>query len=167
MLRRAICASASSVLILSAFVLVAFPQAGYSQEIDEIIVSVRRKDESLQEVPISVSTIGEEQIRRFGINSTSDVVKYTAGLEFDEGLGAQDTRIVIRGLSPTRGRSNVAILVDGIDFTGEAIGTAGGGILVNQQLLDVQRVEVVKGPQSALYGRSAFAGDGSGLLHTP
>ncbi len=158
MFKRSVLGLGSAAAVIAAPLIVLAPQAGYAQQVEEIVVSVRRKDESLQEVPIAVSTIGEDQIRRFGINSTQDVVKYSAGLEFDEGLGAQDTRIVIRGLSPTRGRSNVAILVDGIDYTGEAVGTAGGGILVNQQLLDVQRVEVVKGPQSALYGRSAFAG---------
>ncbi|MCL4790668.1 MAG: TonB-dependent receptor [Gammaproteobacteria bacterium] len=132
---------------------------GYAQrQPEEIIVSVRRKDENLQEVPISVSTIGAADIERIGINDVQDVVTNTAGLEFDEGFGAQDTRITIRGLSPTRGRSNVAFLVDGVDFTGEAVSTAGGGVMVNQQLLDVERVEIVKGPQSAMYGRSAFAG---------
>ncbi|MDG1462820.1 MAG: TonB-dependent receptor [Gammaproteobacteria bacterium] len=158
MFKRSVCGITSAAAILSVPFFALVPQLGYSQQVEEIVVSVRRKNESLQEVPLSVSTIGEEEIQRYGINTTADVVKYTAGLEFDEGLGAQDTRIVIRGLSPTRGRSNVAILVDGVDFTGEAVGTAGGGILVNQQLLDLERVEVVKGPQSALYGRSAFAG---------
>lgn len=139
--------------------LVLAPTAGYAQSTpDEIIVSVRRRDENLQEVPLSVSTLSGETINRFGIQNLEDVTKYTPGLQFDQGFGAQDTRVVIRGLSPTRGRSNVALLVDGIDYTGEAVSTAGGGILVNQQLLDVERVEVVKGPQSALYGRSAFAG---------
>jgi iron complex outermembrane receptor protein len=158
MFKRRILGISSAVAILFAPVLTLAPQLGYTQQIEEIVVSVRRKNESLQEVPISVSTLNEEQITRYGINNTADVIKYTAGLDYDTGLGAQDTRVVIRGLSPTRGRSNVAILVDGIDFTGEAVSTAGGGILVNQQLLDIERVEVVKGPQSALYGRSAFAG---------
>ncbi len=158
MFKRRILGMTSAVAILFAPVLTLAPQLGYTQQIEEIVVSVRRKNESLQEVPISVSTLNEEQITRYGINNTADVIKYTAGLDYDTGLGAQDTRVVIRGLSPTRGRSNVAILVDGIDFTGEAVSTAGGGILVNQQLLDIERVEVVKGPQSALYGRSAFAG---------
>ena len=158
MFKRRILGITSAAAILFTPILTLAPQSGYTQQIEEIVVSVRRKNESLQEVPISVSTLNEEQITRYGINTTADVIKYTPGLEYDTGLGAQDTRVVIRGLSPTRGRSNVAILVDGIDFTGEAVSTAGGGILVNQQLLDIERVEVVKGPQSALYGRSAFAG---------
>ncbi|MGI9308316.1 MAG: TonB-dependent receptor domain-containing protein, partial [Gammaproteobacteria bacterium] len=47
---------------------------------------------------------------------------------------------------------------DGVDVTSEAVSNAGGSTLINPRLLDVQRIEIVKGPQSALYGRSAFAG---------
>ena len=137
--------------------MLSFPVDGWAQ-IEEIVVTTRRREENLQDVPISVDILSAGQIQRFGIYSIGDVAKYTAGMEFDEGYGAQDTRIVLRGLSPTRGRANVAFMVDGIDFTGEAIQTAGGGFLVNQRLIDVERIEVIKGPQSALYGRSAFAG---------
>ncbi|MDJ0927642.1 MAG: TonB-dependent receptor [Gammaproteobacteria bacterium] len=142
------------------------PSIGLAQ-IEEIVVFVRKMEESLQDVPLSVRALDNEQIRRLGVNDIRGVVRYTPGLEFDDGFGAQDTRIVIRGLSPTRGRPNVAFLVDGIDFTGEAIGTAGGAFSVNQRLLDVERVEIVKGPQSALYGRSAFAGAIQYITKTP
>ena len=57
-----------------------------------------------------------------------------------------------------RGRPPVGVLIDGIDVSSEAIATAGGGILLNLRQLDVERIEVVKGPQSALYGRVAFGG---------
>ena len=137
--------------------MLSFPVNGWAQ-IEEIVVTTRRREENLQEVPISITTLGAAEIERYGIYNIGDVAKYTAGMEYDEGYGAQDTRIVLRGLSPTRGRPNVAFLMDGIDFTGEAIQSAGGGLLVNQRLIDVERIEVVKGPQSALYGRSAFAG---------
>jgi len=130
---------------------------GWAQ-LDEIVVTTRKREENLQNVPISVEAFGSEQISNFGIDDAQDLAKFSAGIQFDEGFGGQDTRIVIRGLSPTRGRPNAAFLVDGIDFTGEAVSTAGGGFLVNNRLLDVERIEVVKGPQSALYGRSAFAG---------
>jgi iron complex outermembrane receptor protein len=126
--------------------------------VDEMIVEVRKKSENIQDVPISVSVLGAQQIERQGISNVQGVAKYTPGIEFDNGFGGQDNRIVIRGMSPTRGRSNAAFLVDGIDFTGEALTTAGSAFSINQRLLDVERIEVVKGPQSALYGRSAFAG---------
>ena len=52
----------------------------------------------------------------------------------------------------------MAILVDGVDITTEAMITSGGSLLIDPMLFDIERVEIVKGPQNALYGRSAFAG---------
>ena len=75
-----------------------------------------------------------------------------------DGFSQQDTRITLRGLSPVRGRQNVAVLQDGVDLSSENLTIAGGTALINSRLFDLERVEVVKGPQSALYGRSAFAG---------
>ncbi len=146
----------ASTLALPA--LVSLPVAGWAQ-IDEIVVTTRKKSESLQDVPLAIDAITSEQIERLGISDLADVVKLTPSVQFDNSFGPSDTRITIRGLSNTRGRSNVAFLVDGIDVTTENLVTAGSGLLANRRLLnDVERIEVVKGPQSALFGRSAFAG---------
>ncbi len=126
--------------------------------IDELVVFTRKRDENLQDLPLSVSVFTSENIEKLGIDDIQDVAKYTASIIFDEGFGPSDQRFVIRGLSPTRGRPNSAVLVDGIDFTTEAVSTAGGSIMFDQRLLDVENIEIVKGPQSALYGRAAFAG---------
>ncbi len=126
--------------------------------LDEVVVTARKREETLQEVPLSVTAFTAEQIERAGIKDIEDAIASDPSLNFDTGFAPYDTRIVIRGLSPTRGRPNVATLVDGIDVSSEAVGVAGGSLLLNPKLLDVQRIEVVKGPQSALYGRSAFAG---------
>ncbi len=124
----------------------------------DIIVSARKRDESLQDVPIAINVLSAEAIDRKGINGAGDVANQTPGLTFDVGLVPSDTRVSIRGLQATRGRPNVAILIDGIDSSSENFGVAGGGILANLRLVDVERIEVVKGPQTVLYGRSAFAG---------
>ena len=134
------------------------PVTGWAQ-MDEIVVSTRRREESLQDVPIAITAIGAEQIQRQGINNLNDVVKLAPSVQFDNPFSPADTRITVRGLSNTRGRSNVAFLVDGIDVTTENLITAGSGLLANRRLLnDVERIELVKGPQSALFGRAAFAG---------
>ena len=129
-----------------------------SAQIEEIIVTTRKRAENLQEVPIVVTAFTAESLQRKGLTELKDVIRYTAGVQFDEGFSAQDTRIVIRGLSPTRGRPNVAFLQDDVDISSEAINTAGSSFLINPRLFDVQRIEIVKGPHSALFGRSAFAG---------
>jgi outer membrane receptor protein involved in Fe transport len=136
----------------------AVPVAGWCQ-IEEIVVTTRKKEESLQDVPIAVDAITSADIERQGIADLNDIVKASPSVQFDRSFGPSDTRITIRGLSNTRGRSNVAFLVDNIDVTTENLIVAGSGLLANRRLLtDVERIEIVKGPQSALYGRAAFAG---------
>ncbi len=136
---------------------VALPAYGAATR-DEIVVTVRKTEENLQEVPLAITAIGAEQIDRQGIKGIDDLVGQDASVQFDQGFSPSDTRVTIRGLSPTRGRPNAATLIDGIDISSEAISNAGGSILIDPRLIDVQRIEIVKGPQSALYGRSAFAG---------
>jgi len=125
---------------------------------DSIIVTARRRTESVQDVPLVVNVIDSATIRNYGVRSLGDVARLTPGLTFDRGISLQDTRPSIRGLPGTRGRPPVGILLDGVDISTEALGNAGGGSLLNMSLLDLERIEVVKGPQSALYGRAAFAG---------
>jgi outer membrane receptor protein involved in Fe transport len=126
--------------------------------LEEIIVTARKRDELLQEVPIAISVLGAETIEQFGINDVASVARLTSGLTYDQGVLPIDTRPVIRGVTSLRGRPNVGILVDFVDVSSEALTVAGGGITTNLRLLDLERIEVIKGPQNALYGRSAFTG---------
>jgi outer membrane receptor protein involved in Fe transport/outer membrane protein OmpA-like peptidoglycan-associated protein len=126
--------------------------------IEEIVVTTRKRTERLQDVPDTVTAITADQIQQYGIKNLADVAALTPGLTYDEGISRLDTRPAIRGLYVQRGRPSVAILVDGFDVTSESIVSAGGGSLMNQSLLDIERIEVVEGPQSVLYGRSAFGG---------
>lgn len=154
---RCLVGANSAALIVSGMLL-SVPLAGWAQ-IEEIVVSTRRTDENVQDVPIAVDAISAEQIARMGIGSVEDVTKLSTSVQFDQSYGPADTRIAIRGLSNTRGRSNVAFLVDNVDTTTENFISAGSGLLTNQRLLvDVEQIEIVKGPQSALFGRAAFAG---------
>ena len=149
-------------LVASAWIALAIgstvPLAAIAQ-IEEVVVTTRKREENLQDIPLAVSAITAEQIQRQGINSLSDVVASQPSVQFDQSYGPADNRITVRGLSNTRGRSNVAFLIDGIDVTTENLISAGSGLLANRRLLsDVERIEIVKGPQSALCGRQTFGG---------
>jgi outer membrane receptor protein involved in Fe transport len=161
----------TSSLVASAWIALAIgstvPIAAIAQ-IEEVVVTTRKREENLQDIPLAVSAITAEQIQRQGISSLSDVVENQPSVQFDQSYGPADNRITVRGLSNTRGRSNVAFLIDGIDVTTENLISAGSGLLANRRLLsDVERIEVVKGPQSALFGRSAFAGAISYITKEP
>ncbi len=125
---------------------------------DEIVVKTRKRAENLQEVPIAIDVLSAEEIEREGITDLREITKRVPSLQFQTGFSPQDTKITLRGLSPTRGRVNVAVLLDGVDITSESIETVGGSLLIDPELYDIEQIEVVKGPQNALYGRSAFAG---------
>ncbi len=133
------------------------PTTGWAQ-IEEVIVTSRRTEENLQDIPVAVAAFSAEDIEKQGLSTTADVAKLIPGVQFDQGFSAADTRVSIRGINNSRGRTSVAILVDGVDVTGENVTAGGGGSLFNSRLIDLERVEVVKGPQAALYGRNAFAG---------
>lgn len=133
-------------------------QAPLDAGLEEVVVTARKREERLQDVSLSITAIPAPEIEKRGISDIADVAKLDASLIYDKGYSATDNRISIRGLSPTRGRVNVAVLVDGIDTSSESIAFGGGSLLATNRLLDLAAVEVVKGPQSALYGRSAFAG---------
>ena len=145
----------SAAIIGLAFSLAAEDAAA---QIEEILVTARKREESLQEIPLSITAFDANALERNRIQNIDDLAKYTPGLVFDGGFVPQDTRPQIRGLPATRGRPPVGILIDGIDVSSESMLTAGGGMLANLRLLDTERIEVVKGPQSALYGRVAFGG---------
>jgi outer membrane receptor protein involved in Fe transport len=127
--------------------------------LEEVIVTARNRVETLQTVPLSITAIPAAVLENEHIETVQDLVQLDPSLVFDRRFGLEDTEPTIRGLSSERGRPAVGILIDGVDMTSESMGaTAGGSQLLDARLLDLERVEVVKGPQSALYGRAAFGG---------
>jgi iron complex outermembrane recepter protein len=158
---RTVFLAATSLSTLVALPNIAWAQASpAANEANDgaIIVTARKREENLQDVPLTINVLGADAIDRKGISGAEDVAAQTPGLTFDVALVPSDVRIAIRGLQANRGRPNVAILVDGVDTSSENFGLAGGGLLANLRLVDVDRIEIVKGPQTALYGRSAFGG---------
>ncbi|MEE4186266.1 MAG: TonB-dependent receptor, partial [Gammaproteobacteria bacterium] len=121
---------------------------------DEIRVTARKREESLQSVPIAVSAFSSEDLAIRDIFSLEQLADQTPGLTFATTGAITGTRAVIRGLAQqTRvgDETNVATFIDGVYTPG----FSGAEFFGFDSL---ERVEVVKGPQSALYGRNSFAG---------
>lgn len=123
-----------------------------------IVVTARRRAELLQDIPLAIDAFNEEAIERENLVRIDDLTKLNAGLTFDIGGFPNDTRPAIRGMQAERGRPSVAVLLDGHDLSGENLSIAGGSSSLRMDLFDLERIEIVKGPQATLYGRNAFAG---------
>jgi len=122
-----------------------------AQESGEIVVTARKREERLQDVPEAVTVIGAEQIERANINSLKDFVALTPNIIARSTFRSNETYITLRGIASAQGAlPPVSIIVDGVQL--------GSNDFINQDLLDVERIEVLRGPQGALYGQGAIAG---------
>ena len=126
--------------------------------LEEVTVTARRIEESASKVPLTIRVIDGAEIARSGITGIDDVARLTPGLTFDLGGFPNDTRPALRGMQSERGRPSVAVMLDGLDLSGENLGIAGGTAGLVVDLVALERVEIVKGPHTTLYGRNAFAG---------
>jgi iron complex outermembrane receptor protein len=123
--------------------------------IAEVVVTAQRREQKLQEVPLAVTALTTEQIENRGIDNVADLSALAPGLQISkEPTSSTTSQIAIRGLVAVNAGiywdSPVGIYVDGV-----YIGKAQGGIF---DVVDLDRVEVLRGPQGTLYGRNTLAG---------
>jgi iron complex outermembrane receptor protein len=145
------------ILPLPTLVFVA-PQYSVAQEpsdlrIDEIVVTARQRAEGELDVPLSLRTLDAKTLERAAPKGLEDIATLVPGLTYNDGIGQQFARPTLRGMSqsvPVADDNNVSVFVDGVYVA------ARQGI--DMSLFDIERIEVVRGPQSALYGRNSFAG---------
>lgn len=142
-----------SALAFAAPVFAQVQLPGDSAEVpSEIVVTARRQNERLIDVPASITVITAETLARTGVTDAAGFVQLTPGVTIVTGTAeAGDTQINIRGINGARdAESSVALVVDGILKTNTA--------QLNQQQGTLRQIEILKGPQGAIYGRNAAAG---------
>ena len=117
----------------------------------EVMVTARRVGERLIDVPLSIRVMSAVELQERAITNISELALFTPGLSYSPDFGRTAERPVIRGISALRQEAPqpVSVFVDGVYMRDGVLGLI---------LDDAQRVEVIKGPQSALYGRSTYAG---------
>ncbi len=125
--------------------------ANDSAMLETITVTARQRKEDIQKVPAQVTAFTADTIASKGIETPSDFLNAVPNVTFVATQNAGTSFIVIRGISQARNSEpSAAIVVDGVPMTQPAE--------FNQELLDIQQIEVLKGPQGALYGRNAIGG---------
>ncbi|HUG03444.1 MAG TPA: TonB-dependent receptor [Steroidobacteraceae bacterium] len=127
--------------------------AALSQIMEEVIVSARKVDERLLDVPIAISAFSSETLEATNSHDVFDLARFTPGFSFERlnryGVQGGVGRPVIRGMSNILGEGNASVFVDGVLFSDSILAFP----------FDiVERIEIIKGPQAALLGRGTFSG---------
>jgi iron complex outermembrane receptor protein len=120
--------------------------------IDEIIVTSRYRAEKLSDVPDSITAFTAVDIERYRIERINNVAALTPNLRFSDDQEVGVSTLVIRGIRQNRGTGQppVSFRIDGVSAT--------NNLLTTQELFDIESVDVLRGPQGALYGRNAIGG---------
>jgi iron complex outermembrane recepter protein len=122
-------------------------------QLDEIVVTSRKVEERLQDVPIAISAFSSETLEEVGARDIYDLTRLTPGFAFERinryGVQGGVSRPVIRGMSNILGEGNASVFVDGILYSDS---------ILSFPFDIVERVEVIKGPQAAVFGRATFSG---------
>ncbi|MDX2145051.1 MAG: TonB-dependent receptor [Rhodospirillaceae bacterium] len=119
-------------------------------QIEEIIVTSRKRAESLQDVPLSVAAFTSDSIRNLDIRSVYELQNFTPNFSFDKNFGRRFDRPIMRAQSSVQSTDIIAaFFVDGVFVSGSITGTSTDAL---------ERIEILRGPQSALYGRATFGG---------
>jgi iron complex outermembrane receptor protein len=119
---------------------------------EEIVVTSRYRAENLSDVPDSITAFTLDDIERNRIERMNSVAALTPNLRFSDDQEVGVSTLVIRGVTQNRGTGQppVSFLVDGVSAT--------NNLLTTQELFDIESIDVLRGPQGALYGRNAIGG---------
>ena len=141
--------------------LLAMAQAAQAQDatadgthLERVVVTANKRVEKLESVPMAISVMSEKEIQRTNIREIEDVVNLMPSLTLNSGTTSANNAIFMRGIGTVSVgigvESDVAVIIDDIPIATQ--------FQAFKDLADVQRIEVLKGPQSTLFGKSAVAG---------
>jgi iron complex outermembrane receptor protein len=131
-----------------------------NNDITEIIVTARRTEERLQDVPISITVYNEEQLANRNVTNAADLATFTPSLSANPNFGQENSSFAIRGFTQDAGTqpSVATYFADVVAPRGPTQGTQAGDGPGPGSFFDLQNIQVLKGPQGTLFGRNTTGG---------
>ncbi|MEH6584894.1 MAG: TonB-dependent receptor plug domain-containing protein, partial [Halioglobus sp.] len=142
------------IALLVAAVISTAAATAQSQQLEEVLVTAQKRTESAQDIPVALTAVSAATIEAMGITQTQDLTKLSSSLTMKAGNSKQNSAFSLRGVGTqvysVGVEQSVAIIIDDVSTVqaGQAIGN----------LVDIERIEILRGPQSTLFGKSASAG---------
>jgi outer membrane receptor protein involved in Fe transport len=159
--------TSASVLAMSLTATGAAAQSAAAQDavaggttVGEIVVTASKREQKLRDVPSAITVLGGDQIENLGIQSVRDYATLTPGLTVQDNGAPGYGKIFIRGLTTgtLQQSATTVFYIDDVPFTSSSANGGGAFIAPDPELTDIDRIEVLKGPQGTLYGASSLGG---------
>lgn len=125
---------------------------------EEIVVTASRREQSLKDVPASVAAISPDDFKFKGMQQIRDILDYTPGVKFNDQGGIGQGSITARGVPQSSSTPVFGVYLDDVPLSTNTNFAGGGSVFFDGLLIDVERVEVIKGPQGTLYGATSVGG---------
>jgi outer membrane receptor protein involved in Fe transport len=150
------CALAGALLLGHAGVVCAQsdPLAATTGAVEVIVVTAQKRSQSAQDVPIAISALTAAAMEKAGINDIFDVARHVPGLQVQQNTNPLNTQFRIRGIG---GFGNIPNFEPEVAYYSDGAFRSRSGLGIGD-LVDIQRIEILKGPQSTLYGKNSTAG---------
>ncbi len=141
-----------------AFAQTAPQPAGTAVELDEVIVTANKRTQNIRDVASGISVIGGERLEDFGSTQLSDYATYIPGLQVQTNGAPGRTTASMRGIAPLSSGSTVGTYIDETPVGSSGIYQAATILALDLLPYDIERVEVLRGPQGTLYGAGSMGG---------
>tara|TARA_R110002072_G_scaffold302880_1_gene489443 strand:+ start:21507 stop:22010 length:504 start_codon:yes stop_codon:yes gene_type:complete len=153
LISKAIRLTSASALLATGATILSSPLYAAPRIIEEVIVTANKKAESAQDVPLSISVIGADFIEDSGLSDVGEITRYIPNVSFDASL-ALYTSITIRGFgTPPLGvgfEPSIGLVIDDVPY--------GRSTFAQDAVFDIDRLEVLRGPQGTLFGKNTLGG---------
>lgn len=133
--------------------------AAEADDDDQIItVTAQKREEDVQDVPISISVVSGEEMQQRGASELADYAAYIPGVQVDNPGEPGRSTVILRGLAPQTGSATTGIYLDDSPVTPSGLYNVSGQFTLDLLPYDIQRIEVLRGPQGTVYGANTIGG---------
>lgn len=156
-----VCASSAGLALLAGGSALAQERAVSTQRaaiIEEIVVTAQKRVENLQDVPVSISVVGNRQLEDLHVTQLTDIAAYVPGFQVDNTGSPGQTALSLRGVAPVGPGQTVGTYIDDTPVGSSSFYARGAVFALDLLPYDIERLEVLRGPQGTLYGASTIGG---------